>query len=76
MQTASTSALSCSVFGHNLVKKSEGSHELTCKTCHASIEMQEDGSVLDFPIPNDKINNVLQRLFLLEHRFRRKFLTA
>ncbi len=76
MQSTSTSALSCSVFGHNLVKKSDGSHELTCKTCHATLEIQDDGSVVDFPIPNHKINNVLQRLFLLEHRFRRKFLTS
>ena len=70
MQIAATSALSCSVFGHNLVRTSERSHKLTCKTCNTLIAVDDDGSFDDSPIHNQDIKYVLQQLFLLKQRYR------
>ncbi len=76
MQSTSNSDLSCAVFGHNLIRSKDDPNQLTCKTCQYVMHLDDGGNFKNFPVHNRHLRSALQQLFLLEHRFRRNFITA
>ncbi|WP_298901331.1 hypothetical protein [uncultured Psychroserpens sp.] len=79
MQTTTTNDLSCSVFGHNLERSTEPSayrNELTCKTCHSKVAVNDQGEFRTLPYKNRDINTALRQLFLLKNQYFRRKISA